>query len=138
MNNPSIEEVHKFLNPLYKNIDFRVAVYKEGEEWKYITSIFIFTNESEEIISAIHENLRKIPHKTDNFDIEFKILNIEDWENYWEDIKSKESNIDTNFDPSKLIFNQNFRYHRSIHLSQEDWDFDSIQYNLHLLRELKF
>lgn len=132
MNNPSIEEVHKFLNPLYKNIDFRVAIYKEGEEWKYITSIFRFTDESKENILAIHKNLRKIPHKTDNFDIKFSVLNVEDWEKYWEKIKSKVSNIDTNFDSSKLIFNQNFRDNKSMHLSQEDWDFNSIQYNLYL------
>lgn len=73
------ESILNNLEPSYKNIDFRAALFKENSIWNYILSIFRFTNNSSvEILKKHHEqNLDK--YHTENFKIIHKILKIEEW-----------------------------------------------------------
>ncbi len=78
--NLNIYKIFDLFKDSYENIDFRSAVYNKGHSWNRIISIFRFSNESKSNIKQKYNDLDLKKYKTENFEIQHKILEITKWE----------------------------------------------------------
>lgn len=77
-----IDLYHLFelLKESYKFIDYRSILYKKNEEWIRFLTILRFSNESIESIKNRNANLKLDRYKTNKLRIDYKILEVHEWE----------------------------------------------------------
>ncbi|KKN19187.1 hypothetical protein LCGC14_0948240 [marine sediment metagenome] len=74
--NLDIYKIFEIYKDSYKFFDFRSAIYNKGHGWNRIISIFRFSNESKNVIKQKYNDLDLKKYKTENFEIQHKILEI--------------------------------------------------------------
>lgn len=93
MDTPTLDNIYNNLKLSYKYIDFRAALYRKDEKWRYIISVFRFINDSRNELTKRHNEIKK--YKEDIFKIESEILEINDFEKKWEEIKNNNNNLES-------------------------------------------
>ncbi len=130
MKNPNIHETFNYLKRSYLSVDFRCAYFKEDGEWKSIVSIFRFTNKSNEEVIAYHTKLNSHWENTENFKIELKSINHEEWEEIWKEKVTDITDLMKNIDLSNLEPRRNLKRSHTGWISKVDLEYNSIQYNV--------
>jgi predicted amidohydrolase len=131
-NSPNIYKVFEFLKESYKYIDFREALFNDNGEWKSIVSIFRFSNKPHEEIYSLHKELKEKEIITDHFKIDYKIIDLENWEEEWTRINDQMREIGSyiKLDKENLSLNRKNSY--SSWISEVDREYNSIQFNAFL------
>lgn len=132
-NSPNIYKVFEFLKESYKYIDFREALFNDNGEWKSIVSIFRFSNKSHEEIDSLHREFKEKDLNTNHFKIEYKIIDLDNWEKEWTRINIQMREIDSyiKLDKENLSLNREHSY--SSYISKVDREYNSIQFNAFLI-----
>ncbi|MBA7523937.1 hypothetical protein ES705_16074 [subsurface metagenome] len=93
MDTPTLDKIYNNLKLSYKYIDFRAALYRKEKKWRYIISVFRFINKSRNELTKRHNEIKK--YKEGIFKIESEILEINDFEKKWEEIKNNNNNLES-------------------------------------------
>lgn len=125
-NSPNIYKVFEFLKESYKCIDFREALFNDNGEWKSIISIFRFSNKPREEIYSLHKELKEKEIHTDHFKIDYKIIDLENWEEEWTRINEQMREIGSYIKLDKEYLSRNRKHSYSSWISEVDREYNSI------------
>jgi len=131
MNNLELSKTFSLLKDSFRTFDLKAAYYKNDGMWEYIVSCLRFTKKTKEEVSSLQKELEN-DIKTTNFKIEFKALEIQDFEDYWKKIcESAESTVKKiENDVIDLLINNVRSRSTSKYLLDIDKEYNTIQFTI--------